>query len=263
MEFPVKTGSPVRQKTACAVIPIFEDAGLSGVEKELSRPLKKLITTLKKRKEAPIKLGSTCLIPLIRGTTIQKTLLVGCGKAAKFDGKNFKEANILKPSVIYSVDDNFTTNFMTILGLLPIFPLYYNGSTLFRPIYISDLTEIIYQMIAKNIKSTTLECVGPEEISLKNILKRLLKLIGKKRLLIPIPLVLAQLSAIFFQLFPRPLITLDQLKLLKYQNIPSGKYKTNFDLKMPSNTKFDDEVKKYSYMWREGGQFSTVEETKN
>ena len=118
-------------------------------------------------------------------------------------------------------------------------------------------------MIAKNIKSTTLECVGPEEISLKNILKRLLKLIGKKRLLIPIPLVVAQLSAIFFQLFPRPLITLDQLKLLKYQNIPSGKYKTNFDLKMPSNTKFDDEVKKYSYMWREGGQFSTVEETKN
>ena len=76
-------------------------------------------------------------------------------------------------------------------------------------------------------------------------------------------MVVAQLSAIFFQLFPRPLITLDQLKLLKYQNIPSGKYKTNFDFKMPSNTKFDDEVKKYSYMWREGGQFSTAEETKN
>ena len=177
--------------------------------------------------------------------------------------KNFKEASILKPSIIYSVDDNFTTNFMTILGLSPIFPLYYNGSTLFRPIYISDLTEIIYQIIAKNIKSITLECIGPEEISLKNILKRLLKLIGKKRLLIPIPLVVAQLSAIFFQFFPRPLITLDQLKLLKYQNIPSGKYKTNFDLKIPTNANFDDEVKKYSYMWRDGGQFSTVEETKN
>ena len=177
--------------------------------------------------------------------------------------KNFKEANILKPSIIYSVDDNFTTNFMTILSLSPIFPLYYNGSTLFRPIYISDLTEIIYQIIAKNIKSITLECIGSEEISLKNILKRLLKLIGKKRLLIPIPLVVAQLSAVFFQFFPRPLITLDQLKLLKYQNIPSGKYKTNFDLKIPVNANFDDEVKKYSYMWRDGGQFSTVDETKN
>ena len=170
--------------------------------------------------------------------------------------KNFKEANILKPSIIYSVDDNFTTNFMTILSLSPIFPLYYNGSTLFRPIYISDLTEIIYQIIAKNIKSITLECIGSEEISLKNILKRLLKLIGKKRLLIPIPLVVAQLSAVFFQFFPRPLITLDQLKLLKYQNIPSGKYKTNFDIGFPSVHKFDLEVKKYAFMWKEGGQFS-------
>jgi len=184
-------------------------------------------------------------------------------KGEFFIRKNFKEANILKPSVIYSVDDNFTTNFMTIFALSPIFPLYYNGSTLFRPIYISDLTEIIYQMITKNIKSTILECVGSEEISLKNILKRLLKLIGKKRILMPIPLPVAQLSAFFFQFFSRPLITIDQLKLLKYQNIPSGKYKTNFDFKVPSNANFDDEVKKYSFMWRDGGQFSTNEETKN
>jgi len=184
-------------------------------------------------------------------------------KGEFFVRKNFSEANILKPSVIYSVDDKFTTSFMRILTLSPIFPLYYNGSTLFRPIYISDLTEIIYKMIDKNIKSAILECVGPEEISLKNILKRLSKLIDKKRLLIPIPLPIAKLSAIFFQFFPKPLITLDQLKLLKYHNIPSGKYKTNFDFKMPSITSFDDEVKKYSFMWRDGGQFSTVKETKN
>ena len=184
-------------------------------------------------------------------------------KGEFFIRKNFKEANILKPSVIYSVDDKFTTSFMRILALSPIFPLYYNGSTLFRPIYISDLTEIIYQMIEKNIKSTIMECVGPEEISLKNILKRLSKLIDKKRLLIPIPLSIAKLSAIFFQFFPRPLITLDQLKLLKYHNIPTGKYKTNFDFKMPSATYFEDEVKKYSFMWKDGGQFSTTKETKN
>ncbi len=170
--------------------------------------------------------------------------------------KNIKDANILRPSVIYSVDDNFTTNFMTLLSILPIFPLYYNGSTLFRPIHISDLTEIIYQLIFQNVKSITLECIGQEELSLKDILKKLLKLIRKKRLLLPIPLFLAKLSAIFFELFPRPLITLDQLKLLKYKNIPSGHYKTNFDLKIPSCANFDDEVKKYSYMWSEGGQFS-------
>ena len=176
---------------------------------------------------------------------------------------NFHEANILRPSVIYSADDNFTTNFMTILSLSPIFPLYYNGSTLFRPIHVSDLTEIIYQIIFQDINSITLECIGPEEISLKNILKRLLKLIGKKRILVPVPLMGAKLSALFFQLFPKPLMTLDQLKLLKYHNVPSGKYKTNFDLKIASYASFDNEVNKYAYMWRDGGQFSKFREKKN
>jgi len=169
---------------------------------------------------------------------------------------NFKHATILRPSVVYSVDDNFTTNFMTLLNRLFVFPLYYNGDTKFMPIYCSDLTEIIYQVISKNIISKTIECVGPETISLKDILKRLLKLIEKKRLLIPLPLFLAKLSAIFFQLLPNPLLTLDQLKLLRYNNVASGKYKTNFDIGIPSIRRFDVEVEKYAFMWKESGQFS-------
>ena len=170
--------------------------------------------------------------------------------------ENFKHATILRPSVVYSVDDNFTTNFMTLLNRLFIFPLYYNGNTKFMPIHCSDLTEIIYQVISKNIISHTIECVGPETISLKDILKRLLKITEKNRLLIPLPLFLGKLSAIFFQLLPRPLLTLDQLRLLKYNNVASGKYKTNFDIGIPSVCKFDEEVEKYAFMWKERGQFS-------
>ena len=84
-----------------------------------------------------------------------------------------------------------------------------------------------------------------------------MRLIGKKRLLIPFPLKIAELSAGFFELMPKPLLTRDQLRLLKYDNVKSGKYKTNFDIGTPSLRYFDEEVKKYSYMWREGGQFST------
>ena len=170
--------------------------------------------------------------------------------------ENFKHATILRPSVVYSVDDKFTTNFMTLLNRLFIFPLYYNGNTKFMPIHCSDLTEIIYQVISKNIISHTIECVGPETISLKDILKRLLKITEKNRLLIPLPLFLAKLSAIFFQLLPNPLLTLDQLRLLKYNNVTSGKYKTNFDIGIPSVCKFDEEVEKYAFMWKERGQFS-------
>ena len=171
--------------------------------------------------------------------------------------KNFPLATILRPSIVYSVDDNFTTNFMTLLNRLPIFPLYYEGKTKFAPIHCSDLTDIIHYVISKNIYSKIIECVGPEIISFKDLLEKLLLLIGKKRLLLPFPLPLAEFSARFFEMLPNPLLTRDQLRLLKYDNIKSGKYKTNSEIGVPSIRFFDQEVKKYCYMWKEGGQFST------
>ena len=170
---------------------------------------------------------------------------------------NFPNSIILRPSVVYSVDDNFTTNFMTLLNRLPLFPLYYSGRTKFTPIHCSDLTDIIYNLVITNNNSKIIECVGPEVISFKEIVERLLSLIDKKRLLVPMPYYFALISAKIFQLLPNPLLTEDQLKLLKYNNVLSGKYKSNFDIGMPSKRYFNQEVKKYAYMWREGGQFST------
>ena len=177
--------------------------------------------------------------------------------------KNFPLATILRPSIVYSVEDNFTTNFMTLLSRLPAFPIYYGGNSRFTPIACSDLTDTIHHIISNNIYSKIIECVGPEIITFKEILQRLLNLIDKKRILIPFPLPLAELSARFFEIFPKPLLTRDQLRLLKYDNIVSGKYKTNSDIGMPSKRYFNDEVKKYCYMWREGGQFSTEKYTSN
>ena len=152
---------------------------------------------------------------------------------------------------------------MTLLSTLPFFPLYYSGVTKFAPIHCSDLTDIIYHVISKNIYSKIIECVGPDVISLKEILKKLLKLISKKRLLIPLPFFVANMSAKLFQLFPKPLLTVDQLKLLKYDNISSDKYQTNSDIGVPSTRLFEQEVEKYCYMWREGGQFSTKKYNSN
>ncbi len=181
---------------------------------------------------------------------------------SKLDGeakilKNFPLTTILRPSIVYSVDDNFTTNFMTLLNIFPIFPLYYSGNTKFMPIHCSDLTDVIYHVISKNIDSKIIECVGPETLSFKEILKKLSNLINRKRIFLPLPLTLAKMSAFFLGQLPNPLITQDQLRLLKYDNIISGKYKTNFDIGSPSKLIFEDEVKKYCYMWKEGGQFSS------
>ena len=170
--------------------------------------------------------------------------------------KNLPSATILKPSIVYSVDDKFTTKFMSILSLLPIFPLYYNGSTKFCPVHALDVSEVIFKVISNEIYSKSIEVIGPEIITFKEILEKLLFAINKKRILLPLPLFLAKASASIFQLLPNPLITNDQLKLLKYDNIKSINGITNFDIGVPSKILFDKGIKEYAYNWREGGKFS-------
>ncbi|MAF20269.1 MAG: NADH-ubiquinone oxidoreductase [Parcubacteria group bacterium] len=180
---------------------------------------------------------------------------------SKLDGENkiknnFDRAVVLKPSIVYSVDDKFTTNFMTLLNRLPIMPIYYEGKTKFAPIHVTDLVQIIFDVVQGKTNEQTIECIGPEIFSFKEIILKLLKTIDKKRLLIPLPLVIAKMMAKIFEIMPNPLITVDQINLLKYDNISSGKYKTNFDLGLKANRIFDEEIEKYSFNWRTGGQFS-------
>ncbi len=172
---------------------------------------------------------------------------------------NFKNSVILKPSIVYSVDDNFTTNFMTLLNRLPLMPLYYNGKTKFTPIHVSDLSEIIYNVVDKKNFNLTLECVGPEILTFKEMILVLLNSINKRRLLIPMPNFAAKISAQILEKLPKPLLTIDQLNLLKYDNILSGKYKSNVELGYKANKIFAIEIEKYSFNWRSGGQYTKNE----
>ncbi len=182
---------------------------------------------------------------------------------SKLDGENqikniFKNYTILKPSIVYSVNDNFTTMLFGILKLLPIFPLYYEGKTVFYPLHVTDMCEIIEKVIEKNLIGETIECIGPEKMSFKKVIESILKTLEIKRFLLPMPISLANIFATLFELIMKnPLITKDQLILLKHDNSPSGKYKTNIDLKLNSEFKyFDREIAKYSYMWKDGGEFA-------
>ena len=170
--------------------------------------------------------------------------------------QNFKNCIILKPSIIYSVDDNFTTMLMGLLNLSPIFPLYYGGKTKFMPLHCIDICNLILDLIENDCTDRTIECVGPDELTFREIIEILLKLIDKKRIFIPVPLLAANIMATFFQLLPKPLITKDQIKLLFYDNIPSGNHKTNFDIGKNFGLRFEDEVEKYCYMWKEAGEYS-------
>ena len=176
--------------------------------------------------------------------------------------ENFPEATIIKPSIVHSVDDNFSTKLMTLLRILPLFPLYYNGETKYSPIHASEVAELISFVISERIYSKDIEAIGPEVLSFKRMIQILLKSINKKRFLIPLPLSLAKILASFFQLLPNPLLTIDQLRLLKYDNIKSEKGITNFDIGCPSKIIFEKSVSSYSYNWRDGGKYSITKTDK-
>ena len=171
--------------------------------------------------------------------------------------ENFKKSIIIKPSIVYSVDDKFTTRFMSLLSKLPIMPLYYNGKTKFSPIHVTDLVEIIFNLIESKEDNLVLECIGPEVITFKEIIEKLLISIEKKRVLLPLPLPIAKFTAKFLQLLPNPLLTEDQLVMLKYDNCKTKNYKNNFDLGYIPKRIFENEINKYSYNWKTGGQFAT------
>ena len=176
--------------------------------------------------------------------------------------ENLSEATIIKPSIVHSVDDNFSTKLMTLLRILPLFPLYYNGETKYSPIHASEVAELISFVISERICSKDIEAIGPEVLSFKRMIQILLKSINKKRFLIPLPLSLAKILASFFQLLPNPLLTIDQLRLLKYDNIKSEKGITNFDIGCPSKIIFEKSVSSYSYNWRDGGKYSITKTDK-
>ncbi len=173
--------------------------------------------------------------------------------------QNFPKATIIKPSIVYSVDDNFSTKILSLLRILPFFPIYYKGETKYTPIHATDIAELIFYVISKKIISKDIEAIGPNVLTFKEMIKILLKSINKKKLIIPMPLILAKMFAYLFQLMPNPLLTCDQLRLLKYDNVKTENGITNFDVGCPSKISFERSILSYSYNWRDGGKYSVKE----
>ena len=95
---------------------------------------------------------------------------------------------------------------------------------------------------------------GPENFSFKQLIEILLIEIKKKRFLIPISYNVAKFQSYFLQMMPNPLLTPDQVEMLKYNNIVSGEYPTLKDLGI-NGTTLKSILPKYIYRFRAGGQF--------
>ena len=141
------------------------------------------------------------------------------GEAAVRDA--FPAATILQPSVVFGPEDDFLNKFARLSLYLPALPLIGGGRTKFQPVYVGDVADAVMAALTLPMAAPldpcgkTYELGGPETVTFKQILQRLAAATGRRRWLIPLPFPLAMLEATLLGLFPKPLLTRDQVRSLK------------------------------------------------
>ena len=168
---------------------------------------------------------------------------------------NFKPSVILRPSVVFGPEDKFFNTFASIAQFSPVLPLIGGGKTKFVPIYVGDVAKAVVKTLdLNNSEPKIYELGGPKNYSFRELMEILLIEIKKKRFLIPIPFGMAKFQSYFLQMMSNPLLTPDQVEMLKHNNIVSGDYPTLKDLGV-SGTPIHNILPKYIYRFRTGGQF--------
>jgi len=167
----------------------------------------------------------------------------------------FKPSVILRPSVVFGPEDKFFNTFASLAQFSPVLPLIGGGKTKFSPIYVGDVAQAIVKSLElNNSEPKIFELGGPANYSFKELMEILLSQIKKKRFLLPIPFNIAKFQSYFLQMMPSPILTPDQVELLKYDNIISGDLPTLKDLSITGTT-IQSILPKYIYRYRTGGPF--------
>jgi uncharacterized protein YbjT (DUF2867 family) len=135
-------------------------------------------------------------------------------------------AVILRPSILFGPEDSFFNRFASIARMSPALPLIGGGHTLFQPIFAGDVAKAVVAGIEGPAQGGRIyELGGPEVRSFEELMRFMLATIERRRLLIPIPFALAKLQASLLALAPRPLLTPDQVELLRGDNVVSDEAK--------------------------------------
>lgn len=131
-------------------------------------------------------------------------------------------ATILRPSIMFGPEDAFFNRFASLARLLPALPLVGGGHTRFQPVYVGDVAAAVLAAIdGRAPAGPVYELGGPQVRSFKELMLYLLATVERRRLLVPLPFALAKFQAFFLQFLPTPLLTPDQVEMLKSDNVVS------------------------------------------
>ncbi len=133
-------------------------------------------------------------------------------------------ATILRPTVVFGPEDQFTNRFAALAQVSPVLPLIGGGATKLQPVYVGDVATAVADAVDGKTKAgATYELGGPEVLTMREIMEFILATIQRRRMLISLPFGLAKLQALFLQFAPGPLqLTPDQVELLRRDNVVSA-----------------------------------------
>jgi NADH dehydrogenase len=135
----------------------------------------------------------------------------------------FPSATIVRPSAMFGPGDALFGTLADIVRLLPVVPLIGGGRTRLQPVYAEDVAEAIVRMLADRASAgQTYELAGPGVYTLRELVSFVLRLIDKRRLLVPVPFAVAEIQARLFEFLPSPPLTSSQVDLLRVDNLASG-----------------------------------------
>jgi uncharacterized protein YbjT (DUF2867 family) len=132
------------------------------------------------------------------------------------------DAVIFRPSIMFGPEDGFFNRFAAMARLSPALPLIGGGHTKFQPVYVADVAEAIARSVEGKVEGGRIyELGGPETMSFKQCMEKMLEVIERKRMLVSVPWGLARLQGSLLGLLPNPLLTRDQVEMLRTDNVVS------------------------------------------
>jgi uncharacterized protein YbjT (DUF2867 family) len=132
-------------------------------------------------------------------------------------------ATILRPSVVFGPEDDFSNRFAALARMSPMLPLIGGGLTRMQPVYVGDVADAVADAVdGKTAPGATYELGGPEILTMREIMEIILRVIERKRMLVSLPFGLARLKSYVLQFAPGALkLTPDQVELLRSDNVVS------------------------------------------
>ncbi len=181
--------------------------------------------------------------------------------------EHFAGAVILRPSVVFGSEDQFFNRFAAMARMSPILPIVGAG-TRFQPVFADDVAKAAVKAVGDDGFSGIYELGGPDIATFRQLLHKMLHVIRRRRLIIGLPTVAAlpiatSLDVMQFLsggLLSNNVLTRDQIKQLRYDNIVSGDKRTFGDFGIEP-VSMDTILDQYLYRFRPEGQYTAIKES--